>query len=150
MKYIENRRLYNIKANHLESILTMVKNSLFITLKVGKRKYQVTTSDLKRFYKLNRGSFPRIPVYDISNLYRVELKSPETSYNGTESSDDSCDIEEKSPPGLWLDKNSSNRALIWCYILFLFIFGSLTGRLKKIWRTDFMKKIAKFYLPYLP
>jgi hypothetical protein len=78
----------------------MVKNSLFITLKVGKSNYQVTTSDLKRVYKLNRGFSLRIPVYDVSKLYRVELKSPKTSHNGAESSDDSCDIEEKSSPGL--------------------------------------------------
>jgi hypothetical protein len=78
----------------------MVKNSLFITLKVGKSTYQVTTNDLKRVYKLKRESSPRIPFYDISNLYRVELKSPETSHNEAESSDESCDIEEKSPHGL--------------------------------------------------
>jgi hypothetical protein len=47
----------------------MVKISKFVTIEVNKRKYKLTTTDLKKLYKIDKNKCPSIPFYDITNLH---------------------------------------------------------------------------------
>ena len=63
----------------------MAKNCKFITIEVTKRKYQLMTNDLKRVFKINKLTLPSISFYYISNLYKNQQESSETSLMGLKS-----------------------------------------------------------------